>query len=102
MLVDDLAGREVQSVCHLSPATAGVLNFSGTAETDRDLTGFDDDGNIAAAIGKRQHSCQALLVFQHIDVLEGNFAAGISLPGARGIRSEVFSKDKNFFVHVLA
>ena len=86
----------------LSPATAGALNFSGTAKADGNFTGFDDDGNIAPTIGKLQHLCKALLVFQHVDVLERNFATGISLPGARGVRSEVFSKDKNFFVHFLA
>jgi hypothetical protein len=78
---------------------AGALNFSGTAEADRNFTGFDDDGNITPTIGKLQHSCKALLVFQHVDVLERNFATGISLPGARGVGSEVFSKDNNFFVH---
>jgi hypothetical protein len=91
----------MRSVRQLSPATAGALNFSGTAEADRNFTGFDDDGNIAPAIGKLQHSCKALLVFQHVDVLERNFATGIGLPGARGVGSEVFPKDKNFFVHFL-
>jgi len=75
------------------PATAGALNFSGAAEADRNFTSFDDDGNIAAAIGQLQHSRETLLVFEHVDVLERDFAAGISLPGARGVRSEVFSKD---------
>jgi hypothetical protein len=92
----------VQSDGYRSPATAGALNFSGTTEADRDLTGFDDDGNIAAAIGELQHSCETLLVFQHVDVLDGDFAAGVSLPGARRVRSEVFSKDNDFFVHVFA
>jgi hypothetical protein len=89
----------MRSVRHLSPTTAGALNCSGTAEADRNFTGFDDDGNIATTIGKLQHLCKALLVFQHVDVLERNFATGISLPGARGVGSEVFPKDKNFFVH---
>jgi hypothetical protein len=77
----------------ISPATASALNFSGTAEADGNFAGFDDDGNIAPTIGKLQHSCKALLVFQHVDVLERNFPTGISLPGARGVGSEVFSKD---------
>jgi len=91
---------EARSVRHGSPATAGALDLSGATEADGDFTGFDDDGNIAAAIGKLQHSCKTLLVFQYVDVLDRNFAAGISLPGARGVGSEVFSKDKNFFIHV--
>src|SRR6266508_2628320 len=90
---------EARSVRHGSPATAGALDLSGATEPDGDFTGFDDDGNIAAAIGKLQHPCKTLLVFQYVDVLERNFAAGISLPGARGVGSEVFPKDKNFFVH---
>jgi hypothetical protein len=93
---------EAQPVRHRSPATAGALDLSGATEADGDFTGFDDDGNIAAAIGKLQHSCKTLLVFQYVDVFERNFAAGISLPGARGIGSEIFSKDKNFFVHFLS
>ena len=92
----------MRSVRHLSPATAGALNLSGTAEADRNFTGFDDDGNIAPAIGKLQHPCKALLVFQHVDVLERNFPTGVSLPGARCVGSEVFPKNQNFFVHVFA
>jgi hypothetical protein len=92
---------EARSVRHGSPATAGALDLSGATEADGDFTGFDDDGNIATAVGKLQHSCKTLLVFQYVDVLDRNFAAGISLPGARGVGSEVFSKDKNFFVHFL-
>jgi hypothetical protein len=88
-------------VCHLSPTTAGALNFSGTAEANSNFTGFDDDGNIASTVGKLQHSRKASLVFQYVDVLERNFATGISLPGARGVGSEIFAKDKNFFVHFL-
>jgi hypothetical protein len=53
----------MRSVRQLSPATAGALNFSGTAEADRNFTGFDDDGNIAPTIGQLQHLCKALLVF---------------------------------------
>jgi len=92
----------MRSVRHLLPATAGALNFSGTAEANRNFTGFDNDGNTASAIGKLQHSCQALLVFQHVDVVERNFATGISLPGARSVGSEVFSEDENFFIHFFA
>src|SRR5437867_11642914 len=92
---------DARAVRRSSPATASALDLSGATEADGDFTDSDDDGNIAAAIGKLQHSCKTLLVFQYVDVLERNFAAGISLPGARGVGSEVFSKDKNFFVHFL-
>jgi hypothetical protein len=79
--------------------TAGALNFSRAAETDGDFAGFDDDRHLAPPIGKLEHARQALIVFQDIDVLVGNFTARESLPGARGVRSEIFPEDENFIVH---
>ena len=83
-----------------SPTTAGALDLSGAAEADRDLAGFHDDRHIAAALRKLQHSRKPLLVFQHVYVLERNFAASVSLPGARSVGSEIFAENENFFVHV--
>jgi|SRR4029453_390321 len=83
-----------------SAGSAGALNFSRTAEADRDFTGFDDDRNLAPAVGKLEHALQALLVFEDINVLMRNLTAAECLPGAGGVRSEIFPEYQNFFIHV--
>jgi hypothetical protein len=75
------------------------LNFSRAAEADGHFAGFEDDGHLAPAIGQFQHLCQALLIFQDVDVIEGDLAAGVRLPGAPGVGSELFAKDRYFVVH---
>lgn len=77
------------------------LDFSRAAEADGDLAGFEDDRHLAPAVGQVQHALQALLIFQDVDVFEGNLAAGVSLPGAPGVGSELFAKDRYFFFHRL-
>ena len=89
----------LRSIRRCLPATAGTLDFSGAAEADGDFAAFDDDGHVTAALGQLQHLLKSLVVFEHIDVLERDFTAGKGLPGARSVRSKIFSKDKNFFVH---
>ncbi len=83
-----------------SAGSAGALNFSRTAEADRNFTGFDDDRNLAPAVRKLEHALQALLVFEDVDVLMRNLTAAECLPGAGGVRSEIFSEYQNFFIHV--
>jgi hypothetical protein len=82
-----------------SAGSAGALNFSRTAEADRNFTGFDDDGDLVPAVGKLEHALQALLVFEDVDVLIRNLTAAECLPGAGGVRSEIFSEYQNFFIH---
>jgi hypothetical protein len=77
----------------------GALNFSRPAEADGDFAGFDDDGYLAPAVGKLEHARKGLVVFEDVEILMGNFTARESLPGSRGVRSEIFSEDKNFFIH---
>jgi hypothetical protein len=83
-----------------SAGSAGALNFSRTAEADRNFTGFDDDGDLVPAVGKLEHALQALLVFENIYVLMRNLTAAECLPGAGGVRSEIFPEYQNFFIHV--
>jgi len=42
-----------------------------------------------------QHASETLVVFQHIDILEGNFAAGEILTGSRSIGSKILAEDEN-------
>ena len=72
-----------------------LLNFSAAAETDGHFTGFDDDRYLAPAVGMFQHARETLVVFQHIDILEGNFAAGEILTGSRSIGSKILAEDEN-------
>ena len=58
-----------------------ALNFSGAAEADGNFSRFDDNRHLAAAFGKLQHAGESLVIFEHVEVLEGNFPAGIGLPG---------------------
>jgi hypothetical protein len=78
----------------------GALHFSRAAESDGDFAGFDDDGHLATAVGELEHARKGLVVFEDVEILMGSFAARESLPGTRGVRSEIFSEDKNFFIHV--
>jgi len=79
----------------------GALNFSRTAKADGDFAGLDNDGDLAPTVGKLEHARQALLVFENVDVLMGNFAARESLPGSSRVGSKIFSEDKNFLIHCL-
>ena len=67
----------------------------GAAETDGHFTGFDDDRYLAPAVGMFQHARETLVVFQHIDILERNFAAGEILTGSRSIGSKILAEDEN-------
>lgn len=79
---------------------AGALHFSRAAEADGDFSGFDDDRHLAPAVGKLEHARKRLVVFEDVEILMRSFTARESLPGSRGVRSEIFSEDKNFFIHV--
>ena len=76
-----------------------ALNISGTAEADRHLSGFDDDGDLAAAMGKFQHPGKRLFVFEHVQVLEGDLAPSEGLPGPGGVGSEILPENDDFFIH---
>ena len=78
---------------------AGELNFSRTAESDRDFAGFENDRDLAPPIGKLQHALKPRLVLQYVDVLVGNLAARESLPGSGRVGSKVFPENNDFFFH---
>jgi hypothetical protein len=76
-----------------------ALDISGTAEADGYFSGLDDDRDLAPAIGEFQHPDKRLIVFEHVQVLDGDFAAGEGLPGPGGVGSKIFSKNNHLFVH---
>jgi hypothetical protein len=78
-----------------------ALNFSGTTETDGNLSRFEDDRHLAAALGKLQHALESLFVLEHIQIGEGNLAASEGLPGPGGVRSQVLAKNYDFVIHFL-
>ena len=83
----------------MAPPAPPALDFSRAAEADGDFAGFDDNRHLAAAFGKLEHLLQTLFVFQDVDVLMRNLAAGEGLPGPGRIGSEIFSEYQNFFIH---
>jgi hypothetical protein len=72
-------------------------HFSAAAETYGDLAGFDDHRYLAAAVGVLQHTCQAVVILEYVDILEGNFSPGEILTGSRSIGSKILAKDKDGF-----
>ena len=85
-----------------APATAGTLNFSGTAEADGNFSRFDDNRYLAPAIGKLQHSLKSLFVFEHIQIRKSDLAASKGLPGRGGVGSEILAENYDFFVHFVS
>src|SRR5262245_22888660 len=81
------------------PATAGALNFSRAAEADGNLAGIDDDRNLAPPLGQLEHALEPGVIFEHVDVFEGNFAAGKIGPRRRSVWAQILSKDNDSFVH---
>jgi hypothetical protein len=73
------------------------LHFSAAAETDSDLAGLDDYRYLAAAVGVLQHTCQATVILEYVDIFEGNFSPGEILTGSRSIGSKILTKDKDGF-----
>lgn len=74
----------------------GRSDRSRAAEADGNLAGFQDDGNIALVIVKREHALKTVGVIQDIDILEGDVAFCVSLTGFARVRSEILSEDENF------
>ena len=70
-----------------------LLHFSAAAESNGGLAGLDDHGYLAAAIGMLQHAREAVVILEHVDILEGNLAPGEILTGSRSIRSEILAED---------
>jgi hypothetical protein len=56
---------------------------------------------LASTVGQLQHALQSLLVGQDVDIIKRNLAAGVILPGAPGVRSKFFAKNRYFFFHGL-
>jgi hypothetical protein len=81
------------------PATAGALNFSGTAEADGHFSRFDDNRYLAPAVGKLQHSLKSLFVLEHIQICKRDLAARKGLPGRGRVRSKILAKNYDFVVH---
>ena len=61
------------------------------------LPRLDDHRYLAAAIRMFKHAREALVILEHVDILESNFAPGEILTGSRSIGSEILAKDKNRF-----
>ena len=78
---------------HRRAGTAGRLDFSRAAEADRYLAGLNDYGDFSSSVGEPHHAFQAGLVFQYIDVFEGNLSAGEVLTGSRSVWSKVLAKN---------
>ena len=83
-----------------APATAGALNFSGTAEADGNFSRFGDNRHLAPAVGKLEHSLKSLVVFEHIQIRKRDLAASKGLPGRGGVRSKILAENYDFFVHL--
>jgi hypothetical protein len=52
---------------------------------------------LAATVRVLQHTHQSSVIFEHIDVFEGNPSAGEILTGSRSIGSKILAKDKDWF-----
>src|SRR5688500_18757775 len=72
-------------------------NLSTAAETDGNLAGLDDHRYLAAAVRMLQHTRQAGVIFEHVDVFERNFSPGEILTGSRSIGSKILAENKNWF-----
>ena len=73
------------------------LNLSAAAETHGDLAGLDDHRYLAAAVRVLQHTRQAGIIFEHVDVFERDFSPGEILTGSRGIGSKILAENKYWF-----
>lgn len=82
------------------PATAGRLDFSGAAVTDRHPIVFQNDRDLPPAFGKAQHIGKRLFVLEHIAIFEGYFPAREGLPGRGGVGSKIFAEDHDEFSHL--
>lgn len=76
-------------------------HFSGTTEADRDLTVFDDDGNLPHAIREFEHLLEDSFVFLYIDVAHSHVSLGAILTGRHGKGSPVLPIDHNFARHCI-
>jgi hypothetical protein len=84
---------------HRGPAPAGHLDFSPAVEAGSDFPVLDDHWNAAPAVGQLQHPFETGIVFEHIDIFEGNLAPGEIRTGSRSVLSKILSKNDDFFVH---
>ena len=84
----------------LSAADAvGRSDLSGAAEADGHLAILDNHGNFAPAVGQLHHAFDTGVVFQDVDVVEGNFAPGEVRTGSRSKGSKVLAVYRDDFCH---
>ena len=84
----------------LSVADAvGSSYLSGAAEADGYLAILDDHGNLAPAVGQLHHALETGVVFQDVDIVEGNFAPGEVRTGSRSKSSQVLTVYRDVFCH---
>jgi hypothetical protein len=71
-----------------------------TVKADGYRVSFDNDRNLARAIGVLQHCVKVFGLFDHIIIV--NLAAffGKSFTSCPGIRSSIFSEKQNFIGHI--
>jgi hypothetical protein len=82
-----------------APATAGRLDFSRAAVTDRHAIGLENDRNLPPSFGKAQHIGKRLFVLEHIAVFKRHFPAREGLPGRSGVGSKILAEDNDGFSH---
>jgi hypothetical protein len=54
---------------------------------------------MAAAFGIGEHALKAIVVLEHIDILEGDLSPGEIRTGSRGVGSEILAENENLFRH---
>ena len=79
------------------PTPSAVSNLSAAAETDRDFTFFHNHRYLAATVGILEHALKSLIVFQNVDILEGNLAPEEVLTGSRSVGSQILAENENRF-----
>jgi hypothetical protein len=79
------------------PTPSAVSNLSVAAETDRDFTFFHNHRYLAATVGILEHALKSFIVFQNVDILEGNLAPGEVLTGSRSVGSQILAENENRF-----
>jgi len=90
--------RETDSLLtpfRLRPAPP-VLDLSGAPEANRYLFAFDNDRDLAPAVGIFQHALEACFVFEDVDVVKRDLTPGVFRTGSRGIGSEILTENQNF------
>lgn len=89
------SGRSLSQLSiYLSLPAPPASHLSGAAEANLDLVPLDDHRNLAPVVRVLQHLLKPLLVFEDIDVFEGNLAPGEVRTGSRGESSEILTENE--------